>query len=203
MIEIMRPRMLLVAACTLAWLPLHGAQAATMQKSLSNTTGADNANPIQLKDPQTTTYELTIEYTSEGGPAVVLLDTIPAEFTNVAVDDGGECLALSVQQKGRRGIGATKIACALAPGTDASLVVTFETRPSPGRGHEQPVFAPTSCDPLVLNDGAVAVDPMAPEEDQIVAGPTAMLAVGVVGDGCDLEDDPSDPIDPTDPTEPM
>jgi len=206
MLEIRRPCMLLVAACTLAWLPLHAPQAATLQKALSDTTGAGNANPIQLKDQQTTTYELTIEYTSEGGPAVVIFDTIPAEFTNVAVDDRGACLELFVEQKGRWITGATKIACALPPDTDASLVVTFETRPSPGRGHKQPVFAPTSCDLLVLNDGAVAIDPTQPEELQVVAGPTAMLAVEVVdfeGDGCELENDASDPIDPTDPSEPM
>lgn len=179
-------------------LPLYGAQAATLQKALTDTTGADNANPIQLKDQQTTTYEFTIEYVSEGGPAVVILDTIPAEFTNVAVDDGGVCVELVVEKSGKGTGGATKIACALASETDASLMVTFETRQSPGRGHKVPVFAPSSCDLLVLNDGTVAIDPLAPEELELVAGPTAMLVVEVldlVGDGCAVEEDPEDPED--------
>jgi hypothetical protein len=194
MIEIRRT-CLLLAACTLAWLPLHGAQAATLQKALSGTTGADNANPIQLKDQQTTTYEFTIEYVSDGGPAVLILDTVPAEFTNVAVDDGGVCAELVVEKRGGGKGGATKIACALPETTDASLVVTFETRESPGRGHKLPAFAPTSCDLLVLNDGAVAIDPLAPEELELVAGPTAMLAVEVddlEGDAC-AEEEEEDP----------
>jgi hypothetical protein len=162
------------------------ARAATLTKSLTATTGADNANPIQVKDEQTTTYELTLEYVSETGPSVVILDTIPAEFTNVDVDDGDTCLDLIVERAGRGGTkGATKIECALAEATDATLVVTFETRESPGKGHKAPAFAPTSCDMLVLNDGAVAIDPLAAEDAEPVAGPTAMLVVDVA----DLRDD--------------
>jgi hypothetical protein len=194
MIAIRRLGGMVVAAAALVCLPLYGAaHAATLQKALTNTTGADNANPIQVKDSQTTTYEFTIEYASEGGPAVVILDTIPAEFANVVVDDGGVCAELLVERAGRGGTrGATKIACALAPETDASLVVTFETRESPGRGHRDPVFAPTSCELLVLNDGAVAIDPLLPEEIAVVAGPTAMLAVEVddlLGDACVEEEE--------------
>jgi len=77
------------------------------------------------------------------------------------------------------GKGATKIACDLPAGTDADLVVTFQTRQSPGRGHKEPAFAPTSCEPLALNDGAVAVDLADPDAPAIVAGATPMLSVDV------------------------
>ncbi len=73
-------------------------------------------------------------------------------------------------------------------------MVSFETRQNPGKGHNPPIFAPTSCDTLVLNDGAVAVETA--NSDVIVAGPSASLAVAVddltadtdsdgVGDACD------------------
>lgn len=172
------------------------ASAASISKTLTNTTGADNANPIQVGDLDTTTYELTITYTSEGGPAVTLLDTIPSEFENVVVNDSAVCTPLSVGRASHDGTkGATKIACDLPAGTDASLVVTFQTRRSPGKGHKVPVFAPTSCEALLLNDGAVAVD-RSTDPETIVAGPSAALAVDVVdlrfdrdgdgiGDACD------------------
>jgi hypothetical protein len=173
------------------------AQAATITKTLTNTTGADNSNPIQVKDSSTTTYEITITYTADvGDPAVTVLDAIPAEFVNVAVNDSGACAPLSVVKMGSKLTGATQISCSLPAGTSATLVVTFHTRLSRGQGHKTTVFAPTSCEDLVLNDGAVALDLSDPENPVIVAGPTAMLAVEVddltadtdtdgTGDACD------------------
>ena len=192
MFRIHGPRGAALAVLATAALSFQGAQAATLTKTLTATTGADNANPIQVKDDQTTTYELTIQYVSEGGPAVVILDTLPAEFTGAAVADGGVCTELRVEKAGKGGLtGATKIECALPAATDATLVVTFQTRESPGRGHKTPAFAPTSCDMLALNDGAVAIDPLAPEDAQVVAGPTAMLAVDVADlrEGADPDGD--------------
>jgi len=167
----------------------------SITKSLTGT--ADNENPIQVGDTVTTTYEFTIVYMSDGGPAVTILDTIPAEFNNVSVDDSGACTDLPVFKAGRRGRGrgvkgATKIRCDLPANTDATLVVTFQTRQSPSRGRNQPIFAPTSCEDLLLNNGAVAVD----RSTDTIIGPTAMLAVSVddltadtdadgIGDGCD------------------
>jgi hypothetical protein len=170
-------RQLILASAVMLAAP--AASAATLEKSLTG--DADNFNPIQVKDTLETTYESTITYVSEGGPEATLLDTIPAEFTNVAVEDGGVCLdGVSVERASRRpGKGATKIACHLPAATDATLVVSFETRPSPGRGHKEPAFAPTSCELLVLNDGAVAVERGGSDDDLPLAGPTAMLAVDV------------------------
>jgi len=176
--------------------------AATIEKVLTATTGADNFNPIQVAALETTSYEFTITYMSEGGPAVTLLDTVPAEFDEVAVEDNGVCDSLLVVRannrkgKAKKDHGATKIACELPEQTDATLVVTFHTRQSPGKGHNPPIFAPTSCGVLLLNDGAVAVDRSDPEVDLLVADPTAALAVGIedltsdldgdeIGDACD------------------
>ncbi len=193
----------MVLLCLL-WFHLVAVPAAAqsdISKTLTNTTGVDNSNPIQVGDTVTTTYELTITYTSDNGPAVTILDTIPAEFDNVAVEDSGACTPVSFLKAGRRGKGrgvkgATKIRCDLDANTDANLVVTFQTRQSPGKGHS--IYAPTSCDVLLLNNGAVAVDRSA---DMIVAGPSAALAVNVddmidtdndgVGDACDSFPDDS------------
>ncbi|HEX9878690.1 MAG TPA: thrombospondin type 3 repeat-containing protein [Candidatus Binatia bacterium] len=189
----------------LGFLFLHltvvSAGAQSLTKTLTTTTTADNSNPIQVKGGATTTYELTIDYVSAGGPEVIILDTIPAEFDSVSVSDGGACDPLEFGKAGNGGTkGATKIRCELAATTDATLVVTFQTRQSPGRGHRTDVFAPTSCENLVLNDGAVAVDPLTGD---VVVEPTAMLAVAVddltadtdgdgVGNACDnCPDDPN------------
>lgn len=65
-----------------------------------------------------------------------------------------------------------------------ALTVAANTRPSPGKGHKHPVtrepvtvYAPTSCGPLYLNDGAVAYDA---ETLEWVAGPTEPLCLAVV-----------------------
>ena len=42
------------------------------------------------------------------------------------------------------------------PDGSNTLTVTIETRESPGKGHKEKVFKPTSCEPLPLNDGATA-----------------------------------------------
>jgi hypothetical protein len=176
------------------------AGAATIGKVLTVTTDPDNFNPIQVADLETTTYEFTITYVSDGGPAVTLLDTVPAEFDEVVVEDGGVCEPLLVaranhkkgkakRSKAKKDRGATKIACELPEQTDAVLVVTFRTRQSPGKGHNPPIFAPTSCGILLLNDGAVAVDRSDPDVDVLTAGPTAALAVGIDDLTSDLDGD--------------
>jgi Thrombospondin type 3 repeat len=171
-------------------------EAATIQKALTNTTGANNFNPIQVAGGSSATYEFTITYISEGAGAVTILDRIPAEFVNVFVNDttaacqGGVVVSA---QKGSKEKGATHISCSLPASTDATLVVTFQTRQSPGKGHT--IYAPTSCGILLLNDGAIAVD-LSTDPASIVAGPTNMIAVSVndltadvdsdgVGDACD------------------
>lgn len=184
---------LLVAPALLALAASTGA--ATIEKVLTSTTGADNANPVQVADLETTTYEFTITYTSDGGPPVTLLDTVPAEFDEVMVEDGGICEPLLVTRandrkgKARKERGATKIACELPEQTDATLVVTLRTRQSPGKGHNPPIFAPTSCGVLLLNAGAVAVDRSDADVDMLVAGPTAALAVEIDDLTSDLDGD--------------
>ncbi|NIP18178.1 MAG: hypothetical protein GWM87_08505, partial [Xanthomonadales bacterium] len=67
------------------------------------------------------------------------------------------------------------------------LNVDSNTRPSPGKGHEGPVFAPTSCGPLYLNEGAFALEKdeegnlvLVDGEPVVVAGPTAPLCLAAV-----------------------
>ena len=137
---------------------------------------------------------------ASGGPAVTLLDTLPAEFDEVAVEDGGVCDSLLVARannrkgkakngKVKKDRGATKIACELPEQTDATLLVTLQTRQSPGKGHDSPIFAPTSCGTLLLNNGAVAVDRSDSEDEMLVVGPTAALAVAIDDLTSDLDGD--------------
>jgi hypothetical protein len=186
-----------LTVCLLMLVATNASADPTLSKTLTNTTDVDNANPVQVGDSITTSYELTIEYTADvGSPSVTIRDTIPSEFENVAVNDAGACSSLSVGRAGKGGLkGATKISCELEAETNATMIVTLQTRQSPGKGHKSAVFAPTSCGTLLLNDGAIAATKeTAPET--IIAGPTAMLAVEVndltsdidldgVGDACD------------------
>jgi hypothetical protein len=69
-----------------------------------------------------------------------------------------------------------------------SLNVDSNTRRSPGKGHKEDVFAPTSCGALYLNDGAVAFEKdedgnLVLDEDGnpiIVAGPTNAICLAAV-----------------------
>lgn len=190
---------------SLLWFHLAAVPAAAdpeISKILTDTTGVDNANPIQVGDTVPTTYELTITYKSDNGPAVTILDTIPAEFDNVVVVEPNDCVNDELVRKAGRGKkGAKKIRCDLEAGNDASLVVTFETGQNPGKGHDPVIYAPTSCDDLLLNNGAIALD-LSTDPATIVIGPSAALAVNVddstdtdsdgVGDACDnFPDDPT------------
>jgi Thrombospondin type 3 repeat len=171
-------------------------EAATIQKAFTNTTGgANNSNPIQVGGSSSTTYEFTITYTSDGAGAVTIFDRIPAEFVNVVVNDTTAACqgGVLVDKKGSKQNGATHISCSLPALTNATLVVTFQTRKSPGKGHT--IYAPTFCGILLLNDGAIAAD-MSTNPATIVAGPTNMIAVSAndltsdfdsdgVGDACD------------------
>jgi hypothetical protein len=119
---------------------------------------------IYLDGPTTFIFEITIG----DGPTKVF-DTVPAEFKVVsAVSPVGVVDFFSAKKNGN-GKSATKIewfvpgdGCISPP---AILTVTIETRPSPGKGHKDPetgepvvVYKPTSCGPLLLNDGAIAYE---------------------------------------------
>ncbi len=100
--------------------------------------------------PTATVFVFEITYF---GPAALVLDTVPAEFeiVEVVASDGTAIFF----QSGQSGKSATKIEWEVPAGLN-TLTVTIQTRPSPGKGHKEPVFKPTSCGPLPLNDGATA-----------------------------------------------
>jgi len=112
---------------------------------------------IKIYKSVATEYMIEIVY---NGPAALVVDTIPAEFHNVtAVQSAGE--APQVFETGKSGKSATRIKW-LVPEGESTLKVTFETRESPGKRNnkkeEDPVFKPTSCGPLPINDGATALE---------------------------------------------
>ena len=133
--------------------------------------------------PAATEYAFEINYS---GPAAQIQDAVPAEFevTNLSAS-GGTATSSSKNAKS-----ATHITWDVPAGSN-TLTVTIQTRESPGKRNnkkdEPPVFKPTSCGPLPINDGATAfevdengdlvlVEVVDPETGEVTLEP-----VGIVG----------------------
>ena len=108
---------------------------------------------IGISLPQSTQYVFEIDYS---GPAALIIDTVPAEFTvlNVATTDGTATFTESGKSKTQS---STKIEWNVPAGFN-TLTVEIQTVESPGGGHKLTVFKPTSCGPLPINDGATAFE---------------------------------------------
>jgi hypothetical protein len=132
---------------------------------------------VEVGKGSTTEYDFDITYVNLGGPEVLVVDTVPAEWvvTNVAGNLIVDGFSGGRQPDGNGGTGtvevfpvnrqnpsksATKIHWWPDPTLASTINVVAETRESPGMKNVK--FAPTSCGPLYLNeDGAAAfeVDP--------------------------------------------
>jgi len=148
---------------------------------------------IGISLPTATTYIYTIEYS---GPAALVKDTVPAEFeviSLVATDGTADDFKPG---KGGKSQSSTKIEWLVPAGTN-TLTVEIQTVESPGKGHKQTTFKPTSCGPLPINDGATAfevdadgnlvlvevVDPATGDvtlEPVVIVGPSNSLEVEAV-----------------------
>jgi len=151
----------------------------------------DGPEEIGIYLPQATKYVYEISYT---GPAALVKDTVPAEFEVIsAISSDGD---VDVAPAGKSKKSATKIEWQ-APGGVNTLTVTIQTVESPGKGHKETVFKPTSCGPLPINDGATAfevdengdlvlvevVDPITGEvtlQPVVIVGPSNSLGVEAV-----------------------
>jgi hypothetical protein len=132
---------------------------------------------IEVKQTATTEYVWKINYNNPGGPDVLITDTAPAESVVLAIngDDNGETLPLGcgeetsfdpdsghvdVARGGKVGKNCRSSShIDWTPSSDSEMLeVSVKMRQSPGKGHNQPAFAPTSCGPLYLNKGAQAFE---------------------------------------------
>jgi len=133
---------------------------------------------VEVGKLTTTEYDFDITYINLGGPEVIVIDTVPAEWVVTRV--GGNAIvggySAGLQPDGNGGTGtlrvfranwrdpsrsATKIYWWPDPRLASSINVVATTRQSPGRYNVK--FAPTSCGRLYLNeDGAAAyqIDPV-------------------------------------------
>lgn len=106
--------------------------------------------------PEPTQYVFEIAYT---GPAALVVDTVPAEFEIVELipsSDAPDAIYFDPSQG--RGNSANRIEW-LVPEGSHTLTVVIRTIVNPGRRRNQaPVFKPTSCGPLPINDGAIAFE---------------------------------------------
>lgn len=103
--------------------------------------------------PIPTSYVFEINYT---GPEALVVDTVPAEFEIVSLAASAGDADWFEPSKGK-GKSANRIEWSVPAGAN-TLTVTVQTAPSNGKGHRTPVYKPTSCGPLAINDGAVAYE---------------------------------------------
>jgi len=108
---------------------------------------------IGIYQPEPTLCVFEIAY---HGPAALIVDTVPAEFECVKLDPSDGTATCSDTSKGK-GKSANRIEWDVPAGSN-TLIVTIQTVGSPGRGHKDPVFKPTQCGPLPINDGATAFE---------------------------------------------
>lgn len=149
------------------------------------------SGPDSIGIAQTGATKLTFVITYSG-PAAFVVDTVPAEFNILSVSDNDADFA----KAGKSGKSATKIEWSVSAGT-STLTVEIETAQSPGH-KKSPIWKPTSCGLLPLNDGATAfevdeqgnlvlvevVDPETGEitlERVVIVGPSNPLVVEAVG----------------------
>ena len=159
---------------------------------------------VEVGQLQATEYDFEISYTNSGGPDVLVVDTVPAEWVvkNVAgvpISDGssageqsdgnGGFVEVFKNGRGAKAKSSTRILWLPNSALPSSTIgVWSETRQSPGRGNVK--FAPTSCGALFLNNGAAAfeldpttgeplVDPMTGETLPPILQSNALLLVAV------------------------
>lgn len=161
---------------------------------------------IYLPEPTPYTFQITYSNPDPTTP-VRIIDTVPAEFEILSVDSHGDGTAIFFDTSRGRGNSANRIEWDLPVGTQtATLTVEIQTVQSPGHKKGDPVFKPTSCGPLLLNDGATAfeVDPVTgeivrveevdPDTGEVtlvpvvIVGPSDALVVEAVGEE-DEDDD--------------
>ena len=154
---------------------------------------------VEVGKPVPTEYEFTIYYTDSDWPeAVVILDTVPAEWEVISVtaENSDDDVDVSLAGQGNKSKSATKIVWRPAS-SSSSLTIVVQSRERGGSGK----FSPTSCGALYLNDGAVAyeADPLTgkplvdPETGELlppIFGPTEPLRLAAVED----LDDPPDGV---------
>ena len=145
--------------------------------------------------PEPTQYIFEIAYSNpDPESAVRIIDTVPAEFEILSLNASAGTAVFFDTSRGR-GNSANRIEWDLPVGTTtATLTVEIQTVASPGRGHRAPLFKPTSCGPLPMNDGATAfeVDPGTGEIVRVevvdpVTGEVTLEPVVIVGPSNALE----------------
>jgi hypothetical protein len=117
----------------------------------------EGPRPLEIALPYATRYLFKVSYSNPEQQAPVRIkDTVPAEFEILSATASVGDVRYFRTGRSRHG-SANRLEWDLAEEeTSGTLVIEVQTVQSPGRGHRSPVFKPTSCGPLLLNDGAVA-----------------------------------------------
>jgi hypothetical protein len=196
------------------------AQPGTLTKSITSGPDADSDTVvdivIEVGQPTTTAYDFTIEYGKGDEEGVRILDRVPAEWDVTAINDittglplacGGSATidGVDLSRGGKAGKNCNSdTGLAADRNTSSSIKVDVTTRRNKGQEKRLGGYSPTSCGPLQLNNGAVALE--LDEDGNLVldgdgnpvvvasTGPLTLVAVkdldggGVVPDGTGDED---------------
>ena len=123
---------------------------------------------VEVGQPTSTTYGFDISYNNPGGPPVLIVDAVSAEWKVAKIEGDGNRLPVGPNAvanfsdgfgsvdvfktgKGAKSKSSTKIHW-IPPDDGEMINVIAETRQSPGNRNVR--YAPTSCGALYLNDGA-------------------------------------------------
>jgi len=164
------------------------------------------AEGVPVKSDESTTCTILVLMINTSGQNVILKDAIPAEWsaevrllsdgTPDASDNCDDNLAQANKGK-KEDKSATLFTCdATTFDGFVGAFLDITTRESPGKGHKEDVFKPTSCDGLFANSGAqvIAADDegnpiLVPDGlggfEPIVLAETGPLEVQVIGEECE------------------
>lgn len=164
---------------------------------------------VEVGQDVTTPYDFTITYLPGEEDGALIVDTVPAEWDVTKIDDDGTSLPVACGEtvsfdvnaltgddvdvirggkSGKNCRSANVIEWKPDPEEPSStLKVDVTTRINPGHGKRDiQFFSPTSCGPLILNDGAIAFELPLTVPPVVLFGPTdpiCLVAVDNPGTG--------------------
>jgi hypothetical protein len=157
------------------------------------------ADGIPVKDDEPNQCSFAVFGANSYGDSIIISDAIPAEWEIVTFDPFEDNCDYDQANKGKKADkSATLIECVGGSGEYIGFSTLVQTRESPGKGHQETTYKPTSCGDLYLNEGAVMLlgdedgEPILEEVEDgvfepIVLAQTGPLMLDAVAEVCEPE----------------
>lgn len=157
------------------------------------------ADGIPVKDDEPNQCSFAVFGANSYGDSIIISDAIPAEWEIVTFDPLEDNCDYDQANKGKKADkSATLIECVGELGEYIGFSTLVQTRESPGKGHQETTYKPTSCGDLYLNEGAVMLlgdedgEPILEEVEDgvfepIVLAQTGPLILEAVAEVCEPE----------------